>query len=148
MKTVDFQGINIRIDRPKGFVQEGKGQDGSPWKRVYKLDYGFIPRTDGGDGEGVDVFVGPNKDAPTAFWATQCKDDGSFDEFKVLVGFSSKEEAKRAYSNHIPSKYLKSVVSVPLGMMRSLLNKDPNEKTAMNLVLAFFDEYGKLAEVL
>src|SRR5690606_16498486 len=59
----EFQGIPINVDRPKGFVMRGTDAAGKDWARRYKLDYGFIPKTLGGDGDGLDVFIGPNKSA-------------------------------------------------------------------------------------
>src|SRR5690606_6453494 len=88
-KTIEFQGITIHLDRPKGLIMSGKDKNGKEWAREYKYDYGFIPKTLGGDGDGLDVFVGPNKDALEAYWAIQNKDDGSFDEYKVFLGFTS-----------------------------------------------------------
>lgn len=120
-----FQGIPISIDRPKGFVQEGKDAQGKAWRRVYLYDYGFIPKTEGGDGEGTDVFLGPSPNAPVAYWAIQIKADGSFDEFKVCLGFSSPELAATCYRLHIPARFCVGWVPVPVPMMQSLLGVDP-----------------------
>lgn len=127
-RTVDFQGIKIRLDRPKGFVQRGKDESGKPWMRIYKYDYGFIPKTSGGDNEGVDVFLGPEKDDKEAYWAIQKKPDGSFDEYKVFLGFGSKAAAIKAYKEHIPSKFLSKMITMNLSMMKAMLNLEPKEK--------------------
>lgn len=124
-KTVEYQGLAIKVDRPKGFVQSGKDDQGNEWSREYKVDYGFFPRTKGGDDDELDVFVGPDSDATEAFWVTQKKADGSFDEFKVFVGFASKEAAKKCFADHIPMKFFGGIASVPIAMMKSLLNEDP-----------------------
>ena len=50
-KTVDFQGIAVKVDRPQGHVQRGKDAQGNSWERTYKVDYGYITGTQGGDGE-------------------------------------------------------------------------------------------------
>jgi hypothetical protein len=140
MKTRDFQGLRVRIDRPKGFVQEGKDEEGRPWKRVYKYDYGFLPKTQGGDGEGVDVFLGPDASARESFWVIQKKRDGSFDEYKVLVGFGSKQEAKKVYGEHIPMRHFGGMVGIPMGMMKAMLGVEPVEKVAT--WVGFFGELG------
>ncbi len=145
MKRVNFQGIPVLVDRPKGFVQEGKDDAGKPWKRVYQLDYGYIPKTEGGDDEELDIFLGPDQSSQRVFWATQNK-NGRFDEFKVFLGFTSKGEAKKAYSDHIPLKFLSGLVEMPIDMMKALLNKKPKEKVALHL--SFLDELSKLAGVL
>ena len=142
MKTVSFQGIKVRLDRPKGFVQEGKDEEGKPWKRTYKYDYGFIPKTEGGDGEGVDVFLGPDESAHEAYWAIQKKGDGSFDEYKVFLGFASKQAAKKAYTDHIPEKFLSGIVPMRVEMLKALLGVSPVEKLAFHL--SFLDELSKI----
>lgn len=124
----EFQGIPVNIDRPKGFIQKGKGSDGNDWARRYKYDYGYIPKTLGGDGDGIDVFLGPKKKAPLAFWAVQRKDDGSFDEYKVFLGFDNRDEAVAAFRQHIPKKYFKGMITMKVQMMKAMVGKvEPNE---------------------
>jgi len=142
MKTVEFQGIKIRLDRPKGFVQRGKDSSGKPWERTYLYDYGFIPKTDGGDSEEMDVFLGPDKDADEAFWVSQSKDDGSFDEYKIFLGFPTKASAKKAYGQHIPMKYFGTMVTMKVPMMKAMLGIDPMEKMA-----TWVGFFGELEEI-
>lgn len=125
-KVIDFQGITIKIDRPKGYVQQGKDEEGNAWERTYGCDYGFIPKTAGGDEEDLDVFMGPNAESQKTFWITQNKADGSFDEYKVMMGFDSPEEAKATYCQHVPEKFFGGMTEVPLGSMKSLLNISPS----------------------
>jgi hypothetical protein len=141
-KTVDFQGLKVRIDRPKGFVMRGTSDDGKAWERTYKFDYGWLPRTKGGDGDGLDVFIGPNPKATSAFWALQKKPDGSFDEYKAFLGFPDRKSAIAAYKEHIPSKYLAGMMALSVDMMKSLLNIEPNEKLAV--ALYFMDELNNI----
>jgi hypothetical protein len=129
-KKIDFQGLEISVDRPEGFVQTGKNSDGDEWTRTYKFDYGFIKGTSGGDGEDLDVFVGPDEDAPDAFIVTQNKEDGSFDEYKAFVGFSSEDDVLRAYEMHIPTEYFDSISTVPVGALKGLLGIEPLEEAA------------------
>lgn len=124
-KAATFQGIDLKLDRPKGFVQEGTDENGKAWRRVYRFDYGFIPKTDGGDGEELDVFLGPSAAAPTSWWAVQVKADGTFDEFKVCLGFSSGELAKACYRMHIPARFCAGWFEVPVTMIKSLLGLEP-----------------------
>lgn len=116
-----FQHIPINVDRPRGFQMMGHDAQGKPWARRYRYDYGFIPRTKGGDGDGIDVFVGPNKQAPESYWAIQRKPDGKFDEYKVFLGFDNRDEAMVAYRQHIPKKLLAGMVAVRVDMMRAML---------------------------
>jgi hypothetical protein len=141
-KTVEFQGFKVRLDRPKGFVMEGADDEGKPWRREYKYDYGFLPKTEGGDGEGVDVFLGPDKSAHEAFWVIQKKKDGSFDEYKVFLGFQDRKSAKAAYMAHVPSKFFGGLVGMNVGMMKALMGVTPLEKLAKRI--AFADELDKI----
>lgn len=142
-KTITYGGLTIKVDRPAGFVMRGQGRNGASWTRTYKYDYGFIPKTDGGDGDGLDVFVGPVKDDEEAYWVRQIKDDGSFDEYKVFLGFGSRKAAEKAYKEHIPAKYMSSVATMKIGLMKSMLGIGQSEKLAERL--AFFDELSKMS---
>lgn len=144
-KVENFQGLRIKIDRPKGFVMRGTGKDGKPWERVYQVDYGFLPKTQGGDGEGLDVFLGPFRESTTAFWATQVKEDGSFDEYKLILGARTRKEATKIYTDHIPRRLMKSIVPISVGMVKSLLNQPVLEKTAM--LLSFLSELENMGPI-
>ncbi len=123
-KTVEYQGIKVDIDRPVGFVQTGKDENGGEWSRTYFNDYGFIPKTNGGDGGSLDVFIGGDPSAATSYWATQQKQDGTFDEYKVFLGFGSQSEALDAFAKHIPQRFLQDMTAVPVNAIKSLLNLD------------------------
>ena len=126
--VADFQGLKIKIDRPKGFIMFGTDHAGTKWRRTYKHDYGFIPKTLGGDSDGLDVFIGANKKAPNAFWAVQRKPDGSFDEYKIFLGFDNRDEAIAAYRAHIPKKLFGRMMSMTIEMMKAMLGDSPAEE--------------------
>ncbi len=127
LKTVEVQGIKVQIDRPSGFVQKGTDQEGNEWSRTYSTDYGFIPKTNGGDGGSLDAFVGPSTKSDRVFWVTQLKADGSFDEYKLFMGFDSPREALDVFKAHIPLRFFGTMSEVSVGMVKSLLNLDPIE---------------------
>lgn len=143
---VDFQGIPIHVDRPKGFVMKGTGKNG-PWERQYKYDYGFIPKTEGGDGDGLDVFIGPNKAAKNAYWAIQHRDDGSFDEYKVFLGFDGRKAAEEAYCQHIPKRMLKGLVTLRVDMMKSLLGLNPTGIDSLEKIAVHIGFLSELDEI-
>lgn len=139
----EFQGVPINVDRPKGFIMKGTDAKGNDWARRYKYDYGFIPKTLGGDGDGLDVFIGPDKKADYAFWAMQRDDDGNFDEYKVFLGFPDRDAAVAAYRQHIPKKYFKGIVTMKVEMMKAMLGKvNPDEKIKRASITSFLDEFG------
>lgn len=124
-QRADFQGIPLIIDRPVGFVQTGTAQDGTAWERTFTLDNGYIEATLGGDGEGLDVFLGSDADAQTTHWITQVGPDGGFDEFKVMLGFADQGEAVRGYLAHVPSEFFGGVSPVSVNTVKSLLGIEP-----------------------
>ena len=137
----EFQGIPINVDRPKGFIMKGKDAKGNAWARRYKFDYGFIPKTLGGDEDGLDVFIGPDKKHPYAYWAVQRKEDGSFDEYKVFLGFHDRDAAIAAYRQHIPKKYFRGIMTMKVEMMKAMLGKvNPDEQIKRASASGFFEE--------
>ena len=96
-------GLDLSIETPRGEKRRGTRPDGSTWEATAAADYGSIRRTEGADGEAVDVYVGPHADVRSArVRGDQQRVDGTgFDEHKVLLGFESRETAERAY--HSPA---------------------------------------------
>ncbi|EMN89463.1 ParB N-terminal domain-containing protein [Leptospira weilii] len=94
---VRIQGIDISIENRKGSYRSGVDESGKPWRNQIKFDYGYIKRTQGADGDHVDVFVGPDPDSQIVFVVNQKKKDGSFDEHKVMLGFHDEKSAKQGY---------------------------------------------------
>ncbi len=125
-----WRGIPVVVDRPRGYVQQGVDSTGAAWRRVYHVDYGYIEGTKGGDGEGLDVFLGGDEAAPDAHWILQRKLDGTFDEYKVMLGFDSPKVARQMYEAHVPRAYFGSMCSMPVEMMKALLGIDPVEDVA------------------
>lgn len=98
-----FQGIPVVIEWPKGSTRTGVGPDGKKWSREMFADYGCIPDTvSKGDGEDVDVYIGPDAEALNAFVIDQLKEDHSFDEVKIMLGFPDKKSATSCYLLHYP----------------------------------------------
>ena len=98
---ISVKGMRIAIENPKG--SKRYYGDGTKYN-VMNNHYGYFNITKGKDGDAVDVFLGPDiEDFDRVFCIDQLKADGTFDETKVMLGFSSKEEAKDAYmSNYEP----------------------------------------------
>ncbi len=126
-KVADYQGIPIVIDRPAGYIQRGVDAGGEAWERVYHVDYGYIEGTQGGDGEGMDVFLGRHSTAKEAHWIQQKKADGSFDEYKIVLGAGCVETAKGLYLAHIPKRFFGGIATTSLGMVKALRGLPPGE---------------------
>lgn len=117
---INFQGLPIDVENRKGSVRKGVGKDGKPWRTVMKAPYGYIKGSKGKDGEGVDVYVGPDKKAPTAFVVHQHKENGKgYDEDKVILGVTSKDEAEKLYLQHYDDpKFLGPISEVDVADLR------------------------------
>jgi hypothetical protein len=143
------QGLRIAIENRKGSVRSGVDRDGKPWRTVMKAPYGYIQGTRGADGEEVDAYVGPVKDAPHAFVVHQHKHTGKgYDEDKVILGVRSEEEAKKLYLAHYNDpKFLGPISQVPIDRLKALVaEKKPLVKISGASLSAFFDELGRLAQ--
>lgn len=98
---LDFRGLPISIETKKGQIRKGVGVDGKEWKITMPFDYGYIRGTEGADGQYIDCFIGPNKNAEEVYVIHQCKEDDptKYDEDKVMLGFSSLQDAIKAYKS-------------------------------------------------
>lgn len=92
-----LHGLNISIENPRGSIRSGTDPDGNRWKRELAHHYGYIKRTEGADGDQVDVFIGPNPDSQQVFVIDQTDAQGNFDEHKVMLGFPNQVAARRGY---------------------------------------------------
>jgi len=103
MHSTEFRGIPVVIQWPKGSTRVGERKDGTPFKTEMKADYGYIPDTvASGDEERLDVYIGPDKNAEYAYAIEQGrKDTGEFDEYKIMLGFKTLEDAEEMYEYHL-----------------------------------------------
>lgn len=97
---VSIQGLDISIENPRDSIRSGTDPDGNRWESTMAHHYGYIKRSEGADGEQVDVFIGPNPDSDKVFVVDQVNPDGSFDEHKVMIGFDSRSAAQTGYRSN------------------------------------------------
>jgi hypothetical protein len=113
-------------------VRKGVDPDGKPWKTKFKLPYGYIPGTTGNDGEEIDAYVGPHKQAPNAFVIHQRKISGKgYDEDKVMLGFEDIEEARKFYLDHyngVGKKLLGPITTITVDELKRRLNEKREHK--------------------
>jgi hypothetical protein len=111
-----FQDIPISVENRKGSVRSGTDPDGDEWKTKMKVPYGYIPGTKGVDGDALDVFVGPDKDAAYAYIVHCNTPDGEeFDEDKIMLGFESRESAERCFKQHYDdSGFFGGIDAIPM----------------------------------
>ena len=95
---VTLWGLPITIENPKGSIRRGTDANGKQWEQEMHHTYGKIRRTEGVDGDHIDVFIGPNLTSDKVFVVDQRNvDTGEFDEHKVMLGFDSLEDAQNGY---------------------------------------------------
>lgn len=94
---IKFHGLDIAIENPKGSERTGEGKDGKPWSSTMPDHYGYIKRTQGADGDHVDVYVGENERSNRVYVIDQKNDDGKFDEHKCMLGYPDRDAAVKAY---------------------------------------------------
>lgn len=94
---IKINGFDVTIEQPSGSVRSGKDANGKEWSQVMNNTYGYIRGTEGVDGDHIDVFLGPDMNSDMVYVVDQVNTDGSFDEHKVMMGFSSLEDARSAY---------------------------------------------------
>lgn len=94
---IKVDGFNVTIEQSKGSVRRGKDANGKEWETEMHNTYGYIRGTESVDGDHIDIFLSDNPTEGNVFVVDQVNKDGSFDEHKVMYGFSDMESARKAY---------------------------------------------------
>ena len=94
---IKVDGFNVTIEQPKGSVRRGKDANGKEWETEMHNTYGYIRGTESVDGDHIDIFLSDSPTEGNVFVVDQVNKDGSFDEHKVMYGFSDMESARKAY---------------------------------------------------
>ena len=130
---VSFQGLPISIENRKGETRSGTGPSGHKWSVKLPYDYGYIKRTEGADGDHVDVCIGPHGQSDHVFIVDQHDHNtGKFDEHKVMLGYRTKSEAEHAYHNGFSDGKghlrIKSMVAMPMAQFKLWLKRGDTKK--------------------
>ena len=94
---IKVDGLDITIEQPKGSIRRGTDANGKQWESEMHNTYGYIRGTESVDGDHIDIFLSDNPTEGKVFVVDQINKDGSFDEHKVMYGFSDMESARQAY---------------------------------------------------
>ena len=93
-----LHGFDISIENPMGSERTGTTPDGTEWRSILPAHYGYIKRTEGADGDHVDVFLGPHDESQEIFVIDQVNPDTKeFDEHKCIFGALGMTQAKALY---------------------------------------------------
>lgn len=131
MAHISVKGMEIAIENPKGSYRKFKNEDGTTGHVRMNNHYGYFNITKGKDGDAVDVFIGPSIDNfENVYCVDQNNKQGEFDETKVMLGFTSKEEAKNAYmSNYSPGwKGFRAITGVSLKVFKKWLYRGRKQR--------------------
>lgn len=133
--------MDVAIETPKGAMRSGVDPDGKPWSVQMPVDYGYIRRTKGADGDAVDVFIGPSPKEQRVYVIDQ-RDAGSgvFDEHKAMVGFPSVVEAVEAYKGSFSdgrgADRIASIRAMPVDQFKTWAKTGDTKKPLGNVPLA------------
>jgi hypothetical protein len=97
-----FEELDISVEVPAGSYRRGVNKKtGEEWKQKVSASYGYIKNTHSPDGEHLDCYVrrNPKKGAKVYVMHQMTVDGTKFDEDKVMLGYSSKEEAIKAFKD-------------------------------------------------
>ena len=126
--------LDVSIENPEGSTRNGVGEDGKPWSSDMYDHYGYVRGTVGIDKDHVDVFVKkgtPETWGGKAYVVDQNKPDGSFDEHKAMIGYSSAEEARKAYLRNYKNdqaKNIRGVTEMPIDKFDAWAKSDEPKK--------------------
>ena len=95
----DWRGLKLSVENEKGSVRSKKTPDGeTAWEVTMPAHYGRILGTTGADGDHVDFYMGDDEASDKVFVVDQIDPEtGRFDEHKVMLGFATNAEARKAY---------------------------------------------------
>ena len=103
---LSLHGLDIAIENPRGSERKGTDSDGETWSVTMKNHYGYIKKTEGADGDHVDVFVNEkvvDKNVPVFVVNQVDPKTKEFDEHKVMMGFASEPDARKGYLENYAS---------------------------------------------
>lgn len=99
-EVIQWNEIPISLEWKKGDTREYKD---SEHKNIMQADYGYIRDTNSQDGEEMDVYLKPSSKKKTCFLISQLNpNDGTFDEFKYMLGFDDEKDAEQTYTQTMP----------------------------------------------
>lgn len=112
-----WKNFDVSIENKPGSVRKGVDPDGSPWRTKMRHAYGYLRKTLGVDGDGLDCYMGPDPKARFVYIiTTNNPETGKVDEQKIFLDFSTKKDALKSFNVHFdePEKFFRSIVAVPV----------------------------------
>lgn len=125
---VKVAGLDITIENPAGSTRTGRDKAGKEWSVEMPAAYGYVKGTRGRDGDNVDVYLGPNPNAPVVYVVNQNDaDTKQFDEVKAILGADSQEQAldiyRRGFSDGRADERIGSVAAMTVEQFKDFISK-------------------------
>jgi len=126
-------GLNVAIENPVGSVRRAKADAPKQWETTMQAHYGYFKgkgvRAIAPDKDRVDTFIKPGTPADydgPVFVVDQNREDGQYDEPKVMVGYGSEAEARAAYLAHYEAGWesrIRGIAGLTMDQLRTKLRK-------------------------
>lgn len=138
---INFQGLDVSMENAKGSTRSGKDGNGKAWSVKMPAHYGYIKRTEGADGDHVDVYIGPSPNSQFVQIVDQLDaDTGKFDEHKVILGSTGKNTRERGliakalysrgFSDGRGEQRIGDITEMPIHEFREWLENGSQKKPA------------------
>lgn len=115
--SIAWRGLTLKIENPAGSVRTWRNPDDSIGGHVLWFDYGYAARSEGVDGDEVDIIIGPNLGSARDVYVVHQRKAGNwkdYDEDKCLVGFLSEDRARAAFlRNYSDPRFLGPITTMP-----------------------------------
>lgn len=138
MGHLRFKGLDITIENPVGSVRRGVSKSGRPWETTLRDAYGYFRRTEGKDGDHIDVFIRHDDgdhglDSELVFVVNQYL-DGKFDEWKCVLACASKSQARETYLRNYSSGWdgLHSIATLTIPQFKWYLANGDTKKPLLD----------------
>lgn len=136
-RIINFFGLRIAIENEKGSIRHWHDPNtGMEGDTKMHHPYGYFLEDDvkrGEDGDGLDVFVGPDIDNYAneiyVIKQRQAPDFEKWDETKVMIGFESPRSAVAAYQTHFDDpRFLGKMKVMSIQDFKDKYGKEKTEK--------------------
>jgi hypothetical protein len=144
-RRIAWHGLEIAVENEAGSTRSGTKPNGDKWSTTMVRPYGYFCRSEGTDGDEVDVFVGPDEDATQVYVVRQRKvgDWERYDEDKVMVNFPNETAARAAFlRNYDDPRFLGPITAMPVDEFVAKV-RATYDKPAMIKAVLFFKETTK-----
>ena len=131
-----ISGMVWHMEYVTGDVRTGRGPNGSSYETSMVAAYGEVEGTSDADGEPVDIFINQKSFDPSApvRIADFVKEDGTFDEHKLWVGYSTEAQVREDFAamyNGAPVK-IGGMVDIPFQSMRTWVTSPDTKRPVMD----------------